>query len=129
MVNRPVGWAEAGYYATPMSDGLRVAGTVEINAIDAPFNTNSTAYLQRKSHEMFGDLGKPDDTWLGHRPTMPDSLPVIGHSKASDRVILAFGHQHIGLTLGGITGRVVTDLAQGITLSCDISHFSPQRYA
>ena len=129
LVNRPVGWAEAGYYATPMSDGLRVAGTVEINAIDAPFNTNSTAYLQRKSHEMFGDLGTPDDTWLGHRPTMPDSLPVIGHSKASDRVILAFGHQHIGLTLGGITGRVVTDLAQGITPSCDISHFSPQRYA
>ena len=128
LVTRPVGWAEAGYYATPMSDGLRIAGTVEVNAVDAPFNTNSTDYLQRKSHEMFGDLGTPDDTWLGHRPTMPDSLPVIGYSKASNRVILAFGHQHIGLTLGGITGKVVSDLAKGSAPSCDITHFSPQRF-
>jgi len=127
-VSRPVGWAEAGFYATPMADGLRIAGTVEINAIDAAFNTNCTDYLQRKSREMFGALGTPDDTWLGHRPTMPDSLPVIGHSKTSDRVIFAFGHQHIGLTLGGVTGKIVTDLAQGREPSCDVSDFSPQRF-
>ena len=127
-VSRPVGWAEAGYYATPMADGLRIAGTVEINAIDAAFNTKCTDYLQRKSHEMFGDIGSPDDTWLGHRPTMPDSLPVIGHSKASDRVIFAFGHQHIGLTLGGVTGKVVVDLAQGRNPSFDISDFSARRF-
>ena len=77
---------------------------------------------------MFGDLGTPDDTWLGHRPTMPDSLPVIGHSKASNRVIFAFGHHHIGLTLGGVTGKVVTDLAQGREPSYDITDFSPQRF-
>jgi len=129
LVSRPVGWAEAGYYATPMADGLRIAGTVEITAIDAAFNTQCTSYLQRKSHEMFGDLGMPDDTWLGHRPTMPDSLPVIGHSSASDRVIFAFGHQHIGLTLGGVTGKIVTDLAQGREPSCDIKDFSPQRFS
>lgn len=127
-ISRPVGWAEAGFYATPMADGLRIAGTVEINAIDAAFNTKCTDYLQRKSHEMFGDLGTPDDTWLGHRPTMPDSLPVIGHSNTSDRVIFAFGHQHIGLTLGGVTGKIVTDLAQGRAPSCDISGFAPQRF-
>lgn len=128
LVSRPVGWAEAGFYATPMAHGLRIAGTVEINAIDAPFNTRCTDYLQRKSHEMFGDLGQPDDTWLGHRPTMPDSLPVIGCSKTSDRIILAFGHQHIGLTLGGVTGKVVADLAQGRKPSCTISDFDPQRF-
>ncbi|WP_022952004.1 NAD(P)/FAD-dependent oxidoreductase [Leucothrix mucor] len=127
-VSRPVGWAEAGFYATPMADGLRIAGTVEINAIDASFNTKCTDYLQRKSHDMFGDLGSPDDTWLGHRPTMPDSLPVIGKSKTSERVIFAFGHQHIGLTLGGVTGKIVTDLAQGREPSCDISDFLPQRF-
>ena len=128
LVSRPVGWAEAGFYATPMAHGLRIAGTVEINAIDAPFNTKCTDYLERKSKDMFGALGTPDDTWLGHRPTMPDSLPVIGHSKTSDRIILAFGHQHIGLTLGGVTGRIVTELAQGQSPSCDISDFSPQRF-
>ncbi|GGE37755.1 NAD(P)/FAD-dependent oxidoreductase [Actibacterium pelagium] len=128
LVSRPVGWAEAGFYATPMAHGLRIAGTVEINAVDAAFNTRCTDYLQRKSHEMFGDIGSPDDTWLGYRPTMPDALPVIGASPASDRITLAFGHQHIGLTLGGLTGKVVTDLAQGRSPCCNIEHFAPQRF-
>ncbi|MEM7429097.1 MAG: FAD-binding oxidoreductase [Pseudomonadota bacterium] len=129
LVSRPVGWAEAGFYATPMAQGLRIAGTVEINAIDAPVNTGCLDYLQRKSHEMFGTrLGAPDETWLGHRPTMPDSLPVIGLSPKSGRIILAFGHQHIGLTLGGVTGKVVTDLAQGREPDPAISDFAPSRF-
>ncbi len=128
-LSRPVGWAEAGLYATPMADGLRIAGTVEINAIDAAFNSKCTDYLQRKSHEMFGDIGTPDDTWLGHRPTMPDALPVIGHSQNSKRIIYAFGHQHIGLTLGGVTGKIVTDLVQGREPSCAIDGFSPARFS
>ena len=127
-VARPVGWAEAGFYATPMAQGLRIAGTVEITAHDAPFNTGCTDYLTRKSHEMFGDLGTPDATWLGHRPTMPDALPVIGPSARSERVLLAFGHQHIGLTLGGLTGKIVTELAQGQTPEHDISAFAPHRF-
>lgn len=129
LISRPVGWAEAGFYATPMSEGLRIAGTVEINAVDAAFNTKCTDYLHRKSHEMFGDIGVADGTWLGHRPTMPDSLPVIGHSKKSKHIIYAFGHQHIGLTLGGITGKIVTDLAQGRKPYCDIKDFSPHRFS
>ncbi len=127
-LSRPVGWAEAGFYATPMADGLRIAGTVEINALDAPANTRRTDYLHRKAQEMFDGLRAPDATWLGHRPTMPDSLPVIGPSPASDRVILAFGHQHIGLTLGGITGQIVTDLVRGRPPPCDISAFTPLRF-
>lgn len=104
-------------------------GTVEINDIDAQFNTKCTDHLQRKSHEMFGDLGSPNDTWLGHRPTMPDSLPVIGFSPTSNRIIYAFGHQHIGLTLGGVTGKIVADLAQGKPPYCDIGNFSPTRFS
>jgi len=128
LLSRPVGWAEAGFYATPMREGLRIAGTVEVNAIDAKFNHKSTDFLQRKSHEMFGDLGLPDSNWLGHRPTMPDSLPVIGHAKNSEKIIYAFGHHHIGLTLGGITGKVVTDLVKEGQSSIDINHFSPKRF-
>lgn len=127
-IARPVGWAEAGFYATPMAEGLRIAGTVEINAIDAPFNTNRTEYLRRKSHEMFGNIGTPDTTWIGHRPTLPDALPVIGFSPQSSRIIFAFGHQHIGLTLGGVTGKIVTDLVQGRTALCNINDFSPERF-
>ena len=77
---------------------------------------------------MFGKLGEPDETWMGHRPTMPDSLPVIGYSPKSDRVVFAFGHQHIGLTLGGITGKIVTNLAQGKPAQLDVSDFAPQRF-
>jgi len=127
-LSRPVGWAEAGFYATPMADGLRIAGTVDINAVDAAFNTERTDYLTRKSHEMFDGLGAPDDTWLGHRPTMPDSLPVIGPSPASDRIIMAFGHQHIGLTLAGMTGKIVTDLALGRPPVCDLSDYAAARF-
>ena len=106
LVSRPVGWAEAGFYATPMAHGLRIAGTVEINAIDAAFNANCTNYLARKSTEMFGDLGTPDDTWLGCtvRPC-PIHFRSLGIPQNSKRIIFAFGHQHIGLTLGGVTGQ------------------------
>ncbi|MEB8389254.1 FAD-dependent oxidoreductase [Rhodobacteraceae bacterium KMM 6894] len=128
LVSRPVGWAEAGLYATPMAQGLRFAGTVEIAALDAPFNSGNTELLKRKSVEMFGPLGAPERPWLGYRPTLPDSLPVIGPSPLSNRVILAFGHQHIGLTLGAVTGRMVTELVHGVPPFLDISGFSPLRF-
>jgi D-amino-acid dehydrogenase len=127
-ISRPVGWAEAGFYATPMAQGLRLAGTVEIAALDKRADPGRIAYLRRKGAEMFGEMGKPDATWLGHRPTMPDALPVIGRSGVSGRVILAFGHQHIGLTLGGVTGRVVAEMVQGKAPSCDIAAFAPGRF-
>ncbi len=77
---------------------------------------------------MFGDIGEPDDDWLGFRPTFPDALPAIGHSPASPHILHAFGHQHIGLTLGGITGRIVADLAEGRASNFDISPFDPKRF-
>ena len=128
LISRPVGWADGGLYATPMDGGLRIAGTVEIAGLDKPKSPGRIAYLTRKSHEMFGDLGVPDEDWLGFRPTMPDALPVIGPSPTSDRIIHAFGHQHIGLTLGGITGRIVADLAEGRAPNFDISAFDPGRF-
>ncbi len=112
-ITRPVGWAEGGFYAVPMAKGLRLAGTVEIAAPDAPANPTRLAYLARKGAEMLGPLPEPSSTWLGLRPTMPDALPAIGFAPGSDRIIHAFGHQHLGLTLGGVTGRIVADLAEG----------------
>ena len=127
-VSRPVGWAEAGFYATPMELGLRIAGTVELNDISAAPNPARLSYLRRKAGEMFGDLGEPQSEWLGFRPTMPDSLPVIGTSQKSSRIIHAFGHQHVGLTLGGITGKIVTDIIQGNQPPLDIESFSDKRF-
>ncbi|NVK15200.1 MAG: FAD-binding oxidoreductase [Rhodobacteraceae bacterium] len=126
-VTRPVGWGEAGFYAVPHAQGLRLTGTVEIAALDAPMNTRRLAYIARKGAEMLGPLPAPSSEWLGYRPTLPDSLPVIGRSPQSDRVLYAFGHQHIGLTLGGITGRLITDLAEGRQPNVDLAPYAPDR--
>lgn len=127
-LSRVIGWADAGFNATPMNTGLRLAGTVEIAGLQKPLDPKRIAFLTEKAHLMFDGLGQPDEEWLGFRPTLPDSLPVISKSPKSDRVILAFGHHHIGLTLGGITGRVVSDLAQGRTPNFDISAYSADRF-
>lgn len=126
-VTRPVGWAEGGFYAVPMAQGLRLAGTVEIASLRKRVNQGRLAYIARKGAEMLGPLPEPTSHWLGFRPTMPDSLPVIGHAPHSDRIIHAFGHQHLGLTLGGITGRIVADLAEGRQPNLPIAGFAPNR--
>ena len=126
-VTRPVGWAEGGFYAVPMAQGLRLAGTVEIAALGAPENQERLGYLARKGAQMLGPLPEPESHWLGFRPTMPDSMPVIGYAPHSERIIHAFGHQHLGLTLGGVTGRIVADLAEGRQPNIPIAGFAPDR--
>ncbi len=128
MVSRPVGWADAGFYATPMDTGLRIAGTVEIAGLDPKPSSNRIQYLTTKANEMFGDIGEPDEEWLGFRPTFPDALPAIGAAPNSKNILHAFGHQHIGLTLGGITGRIIADLAENRKPNFDISAFDPKRF-
>ncbi|MEO0619758.1 MAG: FAD-binding oxidoreductase [Pseudomonadota bacterium] len=128
-VNRPVLWGEAGFYATPMSNGLRIAGTVEIDALDKPLRDERIEALMMRADQMFGPLGTPTSSWLGFRPTMPDALPVIGPSHRSSHELLAFGHQHLGLTLGGITGRIIADLARDHQPNFDISPFAATRFA
>ncbi|SFO42801.1 D-amino-acid dehydrogenase [Roseovarius lutimaris] len=127
-LSRPVGWAEAGLYATPMELGLRFAGTVELDDLNAPPTLERGAYLRRRATEMFGSLDGDADDWLGYRPTLPDALPVIGPSTVSDRIIHAFGHQHIGLTLGGLTGRMVTDIVTGKERTPNVSGIGSQRF-
>ncbi|MEP4949402.1 MAG: FAD-dependent oxidoreductase, partial [Paracoccaceae bacterium] len=127
-VSRPVGWAEAGLYATPMTRGLRIAGTVEINSLTSPSNPARLNYLRDRTKQMFGPLSGDQEEWLGFRPTMPDALPVIGRSKTSDRILNAFGHQHIGLTLAGITGKIITDILQKKEPVADLTPFSDQRF-
>lgn len=126
-VSRPVGWDEGGFYAVPAANGLRLAGTVEIAALHAQANEERLSYLARRGAEMLGPLPEPGSHWLGFRPTMPDALPVIGRSPQSERILHAFGHQHLGLTLGGITGRIVTGLIDGQPPGLDLAPFAPGR--
>ena len=128
LLSRPIGWADAGLYATPTDVGLRIAGTVEIAGLEKTKNPKRIDYLTRMSHLMFGDIGVPEQDWLGFRPTLPDALPVIGTSPVSDNILLAYGHHHLGLTLGGITGKIISDIACDAPLEIDISAYAPGRF-
>ena len=128
LVNQPIAWVEGGFYTTPMDQGLRLAGTVELAGLNPRLNQSRIDYLTRKAHQIFGNIGPPDDTWLGFRPTFPDSMPVIGPSHRSPRIIFAFGHQHIGLTLGGATGMLVAELVACVQPSVDLAPFSATRF-
>jgi D-amino-acid dehydrogenase len=66
--------------------------------------------------------------WMGHRPSLPDSLPALGPSRVTPDVIYAFGHGHIGMTAAPMTGRIVADLAAGRPVSIDIAPFAPGRF-
>ena len=128
LLSRPVSWHHAGFYATPMNRGMRFAGTVEIAGYREQKNPRVIDYLTRKARQMLELPDKPDQEWLGFRPTCPDSLPVIGYSTSSEFIIYAFGHHHLGLTLSGITGKLVAELANGEDPSHNITPFSPRRF-
>jgi len=128
LLNRPVSWNEAGFYATPMDEGLRIVGTVEIAGYHETKNPRNINYLIRKGQEMFDLPERPDQEWLGFRPTFPDALPVIGYSVMSEYVLFAFGHHHLGLTLSGITGKLIAELINHEEPSLNIRPFSPRRF-
>jgi D-amino-acid dehydrogenase len=128
LISRPVGWAERGFYMTPMSDGIRVAGTVELGGFKATQNRSLLDLLTFSSKRALPTLDEPDSSWLGFRPTLPDGVPVLDRSSASERVIYAFGHQHLGLTLAGISGRIVADLIAGRAPPLDLAPYAATRF-
>ncbi|WP_199030572.1 FAD-binding oxidoreductase [Ralstonia sp. ASV6] len=128
LISRPVGWAERGFYMTPMQDGIRVAGTVELGGFSPEHNRALLNLLTAASRCALPNLQQPDSSWLGFRPTLPDGLPVLGHARASKHVVYAFGHQHLGLTLAGISGRIVADLIAGRPSALELTPYRPTRF-
>lgn len=113
LVSRPCCPVEHAFYLTPMSGRLRIAGTVELGHPDDPANPRRLDYIKRHAEALFGPLGEPSQTWLGLRPSLPDSLPVIGPASSLPGVSYAFGHGHLGLTLAATTGRLLADSIKG----------------
>jgi D-amino-acid dehydrogenase len=107
-IERPVCPAIQGFYLCPMRGRLRVAGMVELGGLAAPANPRLLQALATNARRIFPDLGAPSRTWLGFRPSVPNSVPVIRPSTGGRDVILAFGHGHIGLTLAPRTARLVS---------------------
>lgn len=129
MPRLPVYSADGGFVATPLEDGLRFAGTVELGGLAAPPDYARAEALLRRGRRMFPGLDEAGATqWMGFRPSMPDSLPVIARTGRYPNAYLAFGHGHLGLTLGAVTGRLVADLLAGRTPSIDMESFSCRRF-
>ncbi|MFD2051711.1 NAD(P)/FAD-dependent oxidoreductase [Mesorhizobium calcicola] len=128
LLNRPVCPVDLSFYMTPMAGRLRIAGTVELGGLAAPPNPRRLALLDRGVRQFFPKLGSPSSEWLGFRPSLPDSRPVIGPSRNSPRVIHAFGHGHLGLTLAPITARLVVELIGGRGDPAHLAPFAADRF-
>ncbi|MGL6209206.1 MAG: NAD(P)/FAD-dependent oxidoreductase, partial [Paracoccaceae bacterium] len=127
-LSRPACPLSRGAYLCPMAGRLRVAGTVELGGLTAPPSAHRIARLVEGARRVFPDLGEPDRTWMGFRPSMPDSLPVIGPSTRGPEVLHAYGHGHIGVTLAPITAQIIADLVAGRVPEVDLARDLPGRF-
>ncbi|MFS8182872.1 NAD(P)/FAD-dependent oxidoreductase [Pseudovibrio denitrificans] len=118
-----------GFAVTQLSHGLRVGGAVEFGGLELDANWKRADAMAEKASRLLPGLNRDNGIrWMGHRPSMPDTLPVIGHSKHSERVTYAFGHGHHGLTQAAITAELVSDLICGETPKIDCTLYSAQRF-
>jgi D-amino-acid dehydrogenase len=142
-LSRPVASAERRFIITPMDNTLRLAGTVEYAGLHAPANNkradmlkdNATFILKSlpeqeavQETEQQTEQGDKQERWMGCRPSLPDSLPVICQAPNHDKVFFALGHQHLGLTQGVITAKLIGQLVSKQATEIDVSAFCISRF-
>ncbi len=114
---------------TPVPGWLLLAGTDELAGLRAPPNYARADALIRAARELLGDINTDGaQRWMSFRPSHPDSLPVIGRSPRQDNVCLAYGHGHLGFTMGAITGEIIGQLVDGEEPTVDLEPFRPTRF-
>lgn len=127
-LRRPIYDIDGGFIMTPMEQGIRVTSGVELTGRDAPssFAQLDQAIPLARGVAEFGDA--VGDPWRGSRPTLPDSLPMIGAAPRHAGLWLAFGNQHIGFTTGPATGAAIAAMIGGAPPPYDVTPFAPDRY-
>jgi len=114
---------------TPTEVGLRLSGTVELAGLHAPPNYARAQRLVEAARRVLVQVNSEGATYsMGFRPSMPDSLPVLGRSPRYPSVFFAFGHGHVGLTLGAVTGRIIADLVGERRPPVDVAPFRADRF-
>jgi D-amino-acid dehydrogenase len=126
---RPVVDVENGYAMAPMDQGIRVTSGAEFAARDAPPTPVQLRRLMPAAKALF-PLAEPveDTVWMGSRPCFADSRPVIGRAPRHPGLWLAFGHGHVGLSLGPVTGRLITEMMLGEVPFCDPAPYGAERF-
>jgi D-amino-acid dehydrogenase len=124
---------EDHFVMTPMSMGLRIAGTVEMGGLDGAPNMARARVLLDKARRVLPALagvaaaqGKTE--WSGHRPALPDTIPVISAAPGFANVFYGFGHGHLGLTQAAVTGRILADLLGAGETGIDVSAYRVERF-
>jgi glycine/D-amino acid oxidase-like deaminating enzyme len=128
-LNGIVADGEMHFAVTPMEDGIRVAGLIELASVDAPPNYARADLFVRLAKRLLPTFpDTPASRWMGHRPGMPDTLPVLGRAPRHPKVYFAFGHGQLGLTFGAITGQTIADLVAGRTVANDLAAYDALRF-
>lgn len=128
-LTRPVSSFERSFVMTPMEEGLRLAGTVELAGLEAKENDARAQVLYGHAKEILPGVDNVEaKSWMGHRPSLPDSLPVIGRSPKHYQVLFAFGHQHLGLTQAAVTADLISEAVLGQPHQVDITPFRVDRF-
>ncbi|WP_206455470.1 NAD(P)/FAD-dependent oxidoreductase [Aurantimonas marina] len=118
-----------GFVVTRLSSGIRVGGAVEFGGLRLPPNMRRADVMLAKAKAFLPALDTTGGKkWMGYRPSLPDSLPVIGRSPRAPAVLYAFGHGHLGLTQSAATGRLISDLVAGRPTAIDVAPFRPDRF-
>jgi D-amino-acid dehydrogenase len=129
MPRLPISNKTRAFGVTPMEDGLRVAGTVEIAGLDAPPNEQRAKILVEHARRMFPAIsGARVRYWMGFRPSTPDSLPILGPAPGRPGLHFVFGHGHFGMTGGPPSGRIVARLIAGQAPGLDPTPYAVQRF-
>ena len=129
LLKRPVIFLDRGFGMTPMNQGLRAVGTVELGGFDNPISKKRIDYIDKCAKELLPQLGDFQDEWLGFRPTLPDFLPVIGPSKNYKNVFYSFGHHHLGWTLGAISGKIISKMISEEKTNLELDPYSSLRFS
>lgn len=128
-LKRPVVFGEPHFAATPMEEGLRLAGTAEFASADAPPNMQRAEMLLRLARQYLAPIDETGATpWMGVRPSLPDGLPAIGTVPNQPGLHYAFGHAHNGLTLSAVTAHCISALLKGIAGPIDLTPLDLLRF-
>ncbi|MCJ9720338.1 FAD-binding oxidoreductase [Agrobacterium sp. SHOUNA12C] len=122
-------WPARAFMVTPTAGGIRVGGTVEMAGLNAPPDYRRAKVLVKRAREALPELTSEAATeWMGHRPALPDTVPVIGPSARHRGVFYATGHGHLGLTYAATTGRLIADLVTGAKPPIDLTPYRVDRF-